>query len=299
MSEKTVFISYRHDATGNAFARLVHGNLTSRGYDAFIDVENLVSGKWEEQIRIQVPRRAHFLLLLTEGALEGCSDPKDWVRQEFDLALQTGRNIVVIREESVNLKSLKDTCPDAMREIFEFQSIELRHTGFDADFDRLIQDFIPPHKAPSPALNVSAASVPTVLAAAVVERAAAASKRKFPSVLINLILDILMMTALTITLLQGMNDDWGAALLIPITVGLKGMWIILGLPSEIKFLALAALMAVVSGSAILAGNLKAKKDLRGAWGIAGWTLLTVGIGVAMAVAIMQSVRGRDSSHSGD
>ena len=54
MSEKTVFISYRRDATGKAFARNVHRELTQRGYDVFLDVESLEPGKWATQILTQV-----------------------------------------------------------------------------------------------------------------------------------------------------------------------------------------------------------------------------------------------------
>ncbi len=294
MSEKTVFISYRRNATGNAFARLVHGRLTNHGYDSFIDVENLVAGKWEEQLRTQVPQRAHFLLLLTPGSLDDCSDPKDWVRQEFELAVMTKRNIVVVREESVNLKSLQQNCPDAMQAIFTFQIVELRHTGFDADFDRLIRDFIPPHKAPPHPAHAPATSIPNHSA----ELAFVLSKSKSPSVLVDRILDMTLLLAFMFTLLQGMNDDWSAALLIPITICLKGFWLIPSLSSEVKIIAFAALIALVCGSTILAGSLRLKKDLRGAWGIAGWILLALGVGAAAAVAIIQSVRSGKSGNAG-
>ncbi len=37
MSGKTVFLSYRRDAAGKAFARLIEQALTHRGYDVFLD----------------------------------------------------------------------------------------------------------------------------------------------------------------------------------------------------------------------------------------------------------------------
>lgn len=100
MGEKTVLISYRRDATGKAFARSVKEALTHRGYDVFLDVDTVEAGPWEEQILTQVPKRAHFLLLLTPGALDRCADTNDWVRREFLTAVASGRNIVPVREES-------------------------------------------------------------------------------------------------------------------------------------------------------------------------------------------------------
>src|SRR5712692_11152128 len=100
MSAKTVFISYRRDATGKPFARSLKQELTHHGYDVFLDVDSIDAGKWEEQILTQVPARAHFLLLLTPGALDHCGDQNDWVRREFELAVQSKRNVVPVREES-------------------------------------------------------------------------------------------------------------------------------------------------------------------------------------------------------
>ena len=50
MSEKTVFISYRRDATGRAFARSLEQELKHRGYDAFLDVDCVYAGEWATQM---------------------------------------------------------------------------------------------------------------------------------------------------------------------------------------------------------------------------------------------------------
>ena len=91
MSEKTVFISYRRDVAGKAFARSIKQELTHHGYDAFLDVDDISEGYWAKQILAQVPKRAHFLLLITPGALDGCSNPEDWIRREFELARDHSR----------------------------------------------------------------------------------------------------------------------------------------------------------------------------------------------------------------
>jgi len=77
MSAKTVFISYRRDAVGKLFARLLNDALTHRGYDVFLDVDSIDAGKWADQILTQVPVRSHFLILLTPGAFDRCVNDDD------------------------------------------------------------------------------------------------------------------------------------------------------------------------------------------------------------------------------
>ena len=151
MSEKTVFISYRRDATGKAFARSLKQELKHQGYDVFMDVDDMDSGQWEAQILAEVPKRAHFLLLLTPSALDRCTDENDWVRREFLLAFQHGRNIVPICEESVTLATMSAASPECMKEVFSYQIASIRHGSFESNIQTLISRYIPPHQAPKEA----------------------------------------------------------------------------------------------------------------------------------------------------
>ena len=148
MSAKTVFISYRRDSSGRPFARLLEQALTHNGYDVFLDVRNIDSGKWADQILTEVPKRAHFLLLITPGALDRCADPDDWMRREFELAVRSGRNIVPVREESVDLDQLRKDYADSMKGLLDLQIPPIRHDAFESDVDELITRYIPTHKAP-------------------------------------------------------------------------------------------------------------------------------------------------------
>ena len=148
MGDKTAFISYRRDPTGKAFARLLRQELTHRGYDAFLDVDCVDAGPWAAQITTQVPSRAHFLLLLTSGALDRCADDDDWVRREFLTAVQHGRNIVPVLEESVDLAAMRAACPEPVKAIFDFQIATIRQSSFNGDLETLVSRFIPPHNAP-------------------------------------------------------------------------------------------------------------------------------------------------------
>ncbi len=149
MSAKTVFISYRRDDAGKAFARLLEQSLKHEGYDVFLDVESIDGGGWAEQILTQVPLQSHFLLLLTPGALSRCADPNDWVRREYELAVRHRRNVVPVRSDSTDIDAARAECPDGMQSVFAWQIATVSHGSFNQDIATLIDRYIPPHKAPA------------------------------------------------------------------------------------------------------------------------------------------------------
>ncbi|MBT8421476.1 MAG: toll/interleukin-1 receptor domain-containing protein, partial [Gammaproteobacteria bacterium] len=153
MTAKTVFLSYRRDAIGKPFARLIEQFLTGRGYDVFLDVDAMAPGIWAEQLQREVPARAHFLLLLTPGALARCANPDDWVRREYELAVRHGRNIVPIQEEGFDVAHERTDCPEAMAGVFNLQFAAISTAHFAHDMDELVQRYIPGHKAPGDALG--------------------------------------------------------------------------------------------------------------------------------------------------
>jgi hypothetical protein len=77
-------------------ARAVLQDLRQHGYDVFMDVESIDSGEFETIILAQIAARAHFLVILTQGTLEGCQEPNDWLRREIEYAIGLGRNVVPI-----------------------------------------------------------------------------------------------------------------------------------------------------------------------------------------------------------
>jgi hypothetical protein len=149
MSARTVFLSHRRDGIGKHFARSLELSVTPKGYDVFLDVETIEAGKWETQILAEVGKRAHFVLILTPGCFDRCSDPKDWVRREFERALETGRNIVLISEQTTDLTELRKNSPEVMHKAFDYQSHRIHDTSFDKDIEILLEKYIHPSKAPA------------------------------------------------------------------------------------------------------------------------------------------------------
>ena len=61
MSGKTVFLCYRRNAPGKAFARLIEQPLIHRGYNVFLDVDSFCQLYWG---RYSI-RRCAFWMLIT------------------------------------------------------------------------------------------------------------------------------------------------------------------------------------------------------------------------------------------
>ncbi|MEZ5963197.1 MAG: SUMF1/EgtB/PvdO family nonheme iron enzyme [Planctomycetota bacterium] len=149
MSEKTVFISYRRDDVAKGHAQAISMALKHRGYDVFLDVNSPAPGEFDERIVREVARRAHFLLLLTPGALDRCADLHDWVRREYEEARQRRRNIVPVLVEPADLAEQRRGCPECMRSLFDLQIASVRHASFESDIENLTSHFIAAHHAPT------------------------------------------------------------------------------------------------------------------------------------------------------
>ena len=90
-----IFISYRR-ATGANAARMIQLALTARGYSVFLDYDSLEDGKFNEAIYSAIDSCEVFILMMTEGALDRCTNPGDWVRLEIQRAIEQKKNIVPV-----------------------------------------------------------------------------------------------------------------------------------------------------------------------------------------------------------
>lgn len=120
MAGKTydIFISNRRTASESA--QLISSSLKARGYDVFLDVESLRSGKFNEQLYSVIDSCKDFLLVLPDGALERCSDPGDWVRREVCRVIEGKKSIIPIMLSGF---SWPETMPEGMDSIKDYQGI--------------------------------------------------------------------------------------------------------------------------------------------------------------------------------
>lgn len=131
-----VFISYRKEG-GSSFAMILKKELEDRGLKVFLDVEDLKSGQFTEQLYHEIEASRKVVLVLSPNALERCiNDPEDWVRLEVTHAIQCGIHIipVVLRgfEFPKNLPKPLDSLP-----IWQRLEPRVDHT-FQASMDYLL-----------------------------------------------------------------------------------------------------------------------------------------------------------------
>jgi hypothetical protein len=148
-----VFISYRRDG-GAETARLIRYELLTRGWDVFLDVENMGSGAFDETLLAEIERAENFLLIISPGSLERCDDERDWVRQEIVRAIEAGRNIVPLLKENLPRPSGADL-PDAIEKIASYNAVEYSHVYYDATIEKLVSFLQPAAQAPAAGTTIA------------------------------------------------------------------------------------------------------------------------------------------------
>jgi hypothetical protein len=140
-SQPSVFISYRR-RTSSFIARAVFMDLHQHGYDVFMDVESIDSGQFETIILDQIAARAHFVVVLTQGSLEGCLAPDDWLRREIR-AIDLGRNVVLLLVNDFRFDETASAyLTGKLRALPSYNELTLPHEYFDEAMARLRTRFL-------------------------------------------------------------------------------------------------------------------------------------------------------------
>lgn len=140
--DKSVFISYRRSDQGLAIA--IFKELRRRGFDVFIDFDGLGSGDFGRALLENIESRAHFVLLLTEHALNSCLDPEDWFRREVEHAFGTSRNIVslLVPPFDFGAPAVRAVLAQVLTELPRRNGLLFPPTYFDPAIDRLCAQFL-------------------------------------------------------------------------------------------------------------------------------------------------------------
>ena len=98
-----VFISYRRDG-GEVLGRLFF-ELLKNDYATFFDHESLSSGRFDERLLNIISNCNDFLVLLTPGCLDRCSNAGDWFMREISCALDNNKNVILLISEDFIMPS--------------------------------------------------------------------------------------------------------------------------------------------------------------------------------------------------
>ena len=128
-----VFISYRRSGAED-MARLLWERLKADGYCPFLDIEQMRSGKFNEQLYERIAECEDFVIVLPPKALDRCHDEEDWVRQEIQEALRLKKNIIPFMLRGF---SFPTDIPESIKDIKYFQGIPASSDYFDSTMDKL------------------------------------------------------------------------------------------------------------------------------------------------------------------
>ena len=137
-ASRTVFISYRRQISWQ-LARLVFNELREHGFDAFMDVESMGSGDFERVILTQIAARAHFIVLLEPGSLDGITEQDDWLRREIAHAIVHKRNVVPL---TVSGFTFPQSLPTDIASLKSSNAVPVQHIYFYAAMHSLRQRFL-------------------------------------------------------------------------------------------------------------------------------------------------------------
>lgn len=145
MSEfgKTVFISYRRSVS-RFLARSIFNSLRENGYDVFLDIESINAGEFKEIILQQISARMHFIVVLTEGSVERCLEPDDWLRREIEHAIKMQRNIVPITFDKFEFNDNRAYLTGDLSVLPQYNALPLYDSYFDEGMNKLIHRFLIP-----------------------------------------------------------------------------------------------------------------------------------------------------------
>lgn len=129
-----VFISYRREG-GYALARLVYECLQKVGIHAFLDLEELRAGPFNEKLYSAIESCDNFVLILPVGALERCVNENDWLRLEVEHAILHKKNIIPVMVKGFEFPT---NLPPSMQVLPFFNGVQASREYFDASMKKLI-----------------------------------------------------------------------------------------------------------------------------------------------------------------
>lgn len=135
---KGIFISYRHEGGFEAAQHLAH-LLTEDGYKVFFDKKSMRSGKYPEQLYLNIDNCCDFILILDPNVFNptiknGIQIQKDdWVAIELAYAIKKEKNIIPVKLPGFSEPD-ETKLPEEIRSVFLYQSPLYSKVYYDEGF---------------------------------------------------------------------------------------------------------------------------------------------------------------------
>jgi hypothetical protein len=116
---------------------LIRAELQQRRFKVFLDVDDLRPGHFDESILEHIQNTPSFIIILSPGSLDRCSDPEDWVRKEISCALASRRLILPILMPGFQFPA-EQQLPLELRHIRVHHGVNYSHDFFDAMMEKIV-----------------------------------------------------------------------------------------------------------------------------------------------------------------
>ena len=131
-----VFISYRRDRDAQT-ARLFRAELEMLGFEVFLDVDDLRPGQFDEALIERIQDAPNFLVILSPGSLDRCSEPGDWLRREIVCAMASQKTIIPIMMPGFGFPEEQDL-PQDLQPIRVHHGVTYSHEYFQATLNKVV-----------------------------------------------------------------------------------------------------------------------------------------------------------------
>ncbi len=146
-----VFLSYRRNDSAQATGR-IYDKLVSRfgAGSAFLDIDRIPPGvRFDEHLKTSLSQtRTVVVVIGTDwlskkrkfpfGASRRLDDPNDFVRAEVVFALENDKPIIPVLVDGAQMPR-REELPAEIEALVNWNAIEVRHTSFQADIEKLFQ----------------------------------------------------------------------------------------------------------------------------------------------------------------
>lgn len=133
------FISYRR-SSGFYIAKMLRELLKLRGITPFMDLDELKSGTFDDKIADAIRSSPSFILVLSPGSLERCSESKDWVAKEIQIALDENKNIIPLLCDGFTFPSQwEGESAEKLKALANYNGVTMNHDYVDAMVERIVQ----------------------------------------------------------------------------------------------------------------------------------------------------------------
>ena len=151
MAEYDIFISYRR-VGGADFARQMQLALKNKGYNVFLDFDELKDGVFDRRIEAAIKSSKVFIFILSPHALDRCKNEEDWVRKEIECAILSQCHIVPVNPNAVfqgfdDIEGLPYVIKNGLGQ--HQISTVMMNDLFECTFNEFVQSRIAPIVAPT------------------------------------------------------------------------------------------------------------------------------------------------------